>query len=90
MRGVVWSPRALVDLAAIEGYVASFNPLAARALADRLISAANGLVEFPERGVPASRGTRHLTIVRPYLIRYRVRADRIEIVTIRHGARRPL
>ncbi|WP_430424964.1 type II toxin-antitoxin system RelE/ParE family toxin [Phenylobacterium sp.] len=90
MRRVVWSPRALDDLGAIENYISSFNPIAGRALAGRVIDAANSLAESPNRGVPASRGARHLTIVQPYLIRYRVRAGRVEIITIRHGARRPL
>jgi plasmid stabilization system protein ParE len=32
---------------------------------------------------------RHVTVW-PYRIVYRVKPDRVEIVTIRHGARRPL
>lgn len=49
--------------------------------------AANSLSEHPERGREMSRGLRELTVVHPYLIRYRIRDDTVTILRVRHGAR---
>ncbi len=47
------------------------------------------LAEFPELGRPGLRpGTRSLTIP-PYVITYRVRPDRLEILSVWHGRRQP-
>jgi len=83
---VVWSLRALADLAAIQGHIHQFRPLAAQRMAQRLKLAGESLAEHPERGRPAG-GLRELATVPPYLIRYRVKADAVQIVRIRHGAR---
>lgn len=89
MRRVVWTEQALADLEEISLYIAEFNPAAASRFFIRLKTAAESLSTFAERGRPSIYGTRELTLVRPYLIRYAVRPDRIEIITIRHAARRP-
>ncbi|HEV7995160.1 MAG TPA: type II toxin-antitoxin system RelE/ParE family toxin [Stellaceae bacterium] len=59
-------------------------------MAERIIKAGNSLSTFPYRGRQVS-GTqlRVSTIVRPYIIRYRVDPDRVVILRVRHGARRP-
>jgi len=36
-----------------------------------------------------SHGRRELTIVWPYLLRYRVDGDRVIVLEVRHGAREP-
>lgn len=46
-------------------------------------------MSFAEKGRPAIHGTRELTTVKPYLIRYTVAGDRVYIIRIRHAARRP-
>jgi len=86
---VVWSFQALLDLEDIRTYVARDRPLAAERLAIRLRTAAAALDRYPARGRPISRGRRELTRVWPYLIRYRVTADGVRILEIRHGARSP-
>ena len=58
-------------------------------MASRLERAGDSLASFPERGRPAKRGIRELTLIYPYVIRYRVRRDSVEIVRIKHGAQRP-
>ncbi|WP_397399869.1 type II toxin-antitoxin system RelE/ParE family toxin [Phenylobacterium sp.] len=83
---VVWSFRALADLAAIQGHIHQFRPLAAQRMAQRLKLAGDSLAEHPERGRPVGE-LRELATVSPYLIRYRVRLDVVQIVRIRHGAR---
>jgi toxin ParE1/3/4 len=85
---VVWTRRALADLEAIRSYIGLFKPLAAQRMALRLRNAGESLAQFPERG-RAKRDLRELVVVRPYVIRYRVTAERVEIVTIRHGAQEP-
>jgi addiction module RelE/StbE family toxin len=89
MRRVIWTTEAINNLTDIRSYIGSFNPLAAQRFALRLWNAAESLGEQPERARLIGNGRRELAIVRPYLIRYRVKGDVVEILTIRHGARRP-
>ena len=86
---VVWSPAALGDLVAIRSYIAKDSPRAARDMALRLKRAGDSLTLFPERGRLAKRGVRELTLIYPYLIRYRILGGDVEIVRIKHGAQRP-
>ena len=44
---------------------------------------------FPLRGRVIGRGLRELVTVRPYIIRYRIRSDTVQIIRIRHGAQNP-
>jgi plasmid stabilization system protein ParE len=66
-----------------------FRPLAAQRMAQRLTLAAASLAQHPERGRRAG-GLRELATVHPYLIRYRVTTDAVQIVRIKHGARWPV
>ncbi|MGE3782005.1 MAG: type II toxin-antitoxin system RelE/ParE family toxin [Alphaproteobacteria bacterium] len=69
--------------------MARFNPAAAEKLAERLLAAGDSLVSFPNRGRPIPDSQlRELTVVYPYVIRYRVAADHVWILRVRHGARR--
>jgi toxin ParE1/3/4 len=86
---VVWTDRALADLEAIRTYIGQFSPLASQRFALRLIRAGEALAEQSDRGRGLVGGRRELTVVPPYLIRYRLRADVVEILTVRHGARAP-
>jgi len=86
---VVWTRPALASLEAIRAYIGQFSPLASQRMALRLISAGVSLSDAPDRGRPIGRGRRELATVPPYLIRYRVRGDVVEIIAIRHGAQRP-
>lgn len=87
---IIWSESAIADLAGIRAYIGQFNPFAARRMAEALIAAGSGLVDFPERGRSTGRGLRELTVVWPYVIRYRVEDERVVILRVRHGKRRPL
>ena len=86
MREIVWTDEAVAHLEAIVEYVEAFNPAAARRLGERLIEVADSLAEFPQRGRDAGLGRREMTTVWPYILRYRVEADRVVILRIRHGA----
>jgi len=90
LRSVVWTLSALADLADIRRYIGTFNPHAAQRIAARLIAVGNGLVNFPDRGRPVpDTDLREATVVYPYIIRYRVDGDRVLILRVRHGMRRP-
>ena len=86
---VVWTAPALASLEKIRAYIADFSPLAAQRMALRLMSAGMSLSSHPERGRAIGRGRRELVTVPPYLIRYRIKGDTVEIIAIRHGARAP-
>ena len=87
MRRIVWTDEAVAHLEAIVEYVEAFNPPAALRLGRRMIEVADSLGEFAERGREAGASLREMTTVWPYILRYRVEADRVIILRIRHGAR---
>ena len=86
---VVWTKRAISDLEGIRNYVAQDRPMAADRLADKLFRAGNALDEKPDRGRRISGNRRELTHIRPFLIRYRVKAGAVEILAVQHQARKP-
>lgn len=63
--------------------------MAAERLGARLIAAGQSLDIQPLRGRAIRAGRRELTTVYPYLIRYRLTAKGVEILEVRHGARKP-
>ncbi len=89
MRRVVWTREARANLEAIRTYIGEFNPLAAQRIAVRLIIAAESLAGMPDRGRRVRGALRELVVVRPYIIRYDVEYDAIQIRRIRHGAQLP-
>ena len=90
MAKVVWPTKVLRSLISIEAYIARDDPNAATRLGGRVFAAGESLAIFPNRGRPAGNGVRQLATVSPYIIRYRVHGDTVTILSIRHGARRPL
>ncbi|MGL4314599.1 MAG: type II toxin-antitoxin system RelE/ParE family toxin [Sphingomonas sp.] len=87
MRRIVWTNEAVEHLEAIIAYISAFNPDAAARLGAGLIEVADSLADFPNRGPDAGGGLREMTTVWPYILRYRVEAERVIILRIRHGAR---
>jgi plasmid stabilization system protein ParE len=69
---VVWTARALRDLASLRDYVVQDDPAAAECQVERILAAAARLAEFPETGRPGRRAeTRELVVSRtPYLMPY--------------------
>ena len=90
MGRVVWSDEAMENVAEITGYVRDFSPAAASRLDIQFADVAESLATFPERGRPIGRGRREVLVARPYLIRYVVVGEEVRIISVRHGARRPL
>ena len=85
---VRWTPRALSDLDGIRDYIAADRPLAAERMKRRLVEVSDRLTHFPARG-RAVGASRELVVVRPYVIRYRITAEAVVILGVRHSRRRP-
>jgi addiction module RelE/StbE family toxin len=84
---VVFTRRALRDLAKIHAYISKDDPNAASRVAVELVAACDRLELFPERGRPGlRRNTRELTTVWPYVIVYRVIRNDVAILAVWHGA----
>jgi toxin ParE1/3/4 len=87
---IVWSPLALARLREIRAYVELDKPDAAEHLATRIVAVVEALRNHPYLGrAGAEPGIRELVIGgSPYLVRYRVRGNRVVISTIWRGAQR--
>lgn len=87
---IVWSKRAVRHLASLRTYIAQNRPNAAQQVAATILDSVELLAERPGLGRPGRvPGTRELVIPgTPYLVPYRIRRDRLEIVAVFHGARR--
>jgi toxin ParE1/3/4 len=87
---VVWSPRAIGHLAALRDYIGRENPGAAARTATMLLAAVDRLAELPNLGRPGRvSGTRELVVPGTrYVIPYRLRGERLEIIAVFHGRQR--
>jgi toxin ParE1/3/4 len=87
---VVWSPRAVGHLADLRAYIAHENPGAAARMATTLLAAVDRLAELPNLGRPGRvSGTRELVVPSTrYVIPYRVRGERLEIIAVFHARQR--
>jgi toxin ParE1/3/4 len=86
---VLWLEGALADLSDIVAYIAERNPTAAPKVAAALHDAAARLGTHPRAGRRGRvAGTRELVVPRlPFVIAYRMKQDRIEVVRVIHGRR---
>lgn len=89
MADVIWSDEALDHIDRITDYISLFNDKAAHDVRDRLVRLGNSLAHFPNRGRPASAGVRELVTEPPYILRYTTLDDRVLILSVHHGARKP-
>ena len=90
---IVWLPRARDDLQDIAAY---YQSVAGKPVADKILQAivraASLLADMPQLGHPSSStdGIYEWQVPRlPYLLPYRVIADRIEILRVFHEAQEP-
>jgi toxin ParE1/3/4 len=86
---VIWTARARVELDEIADYVAPISASAALALVRRLRQAGKQLGEHPHMGRPGRvDGSRELVVNgTPYILPYRVRDGRVEILAVLHASR---
>lgn len=87
---VEWLRAALANLDEEAEYIARDNPAAARRMVRAIRDSIERLAHYPAMGRPGRvAGTRELVVARtPYIIPYRVRADRVEILRVFHGRRK--
>ncbi len=88
---VVWTDRAKARLRQIHAYIAKDQPINADRVVDRLTRRVAQLAEHPDSGRVVAvyqRDDLRELIESPYQIVYLVRADRIDIVTVRDSRRR--
>lgn len=87
---IKWLRKALASLDEAAEYIAKDNPEAARRLVAEAFRQTDLLADHPEIGRPGRvPGTREFVMSGfPYLIPYRVRHDRVEILRVFHSARR--
>lgn len=84
---IIWSRRAIRHLVALRDYVAQHSPNNAAAVAERILDCVDLLATQPQMGRPGRMvGTRELVIPgMPYIIPYRVRGERLELIAVFHG-----
>ena len=87
---LVWSTPGLGDLIAIADYIATDDPIAAHDVIDRVDSAVGRLADHPRSGRPGRiEGTRERLVAKaPYIVAYRIRQERVQILRILHAARK--
>ncbi len=84
---IVWSRRALRHLVYIRQHSEKASEQNAVLVASRILEAVDLLQSHPEIGRPGRVvGTRELVVPRtPYVIPYRVRRGRLELIAVFHG-----
>jgi addiction module RelE/StbE family toxin len=83
-----YSWRALRHLQSIHDYIARENPQAADATIQRIRAATKRLEAHPLSGRSSYKDTRILVVPDlPYVVIYRVNADRIKVLSVFHTAR---
>ncbi|MBI4218419.1 MAG: type II toxin-antitoxin system RelE/ParE family toxin [Elusimicrobia bacterium] len=87
---LIWTRLALEDLKHAHDYIASENPTAASYITQRIEKALLSLCLYPELGRHGRvEGTRELIISgTPFIVPYRTKKNRIELLAIIHGSRR--
>jgi toxin ParE1/3/4 len=86
---LVWTWPAARDLDSIGDYISQENPRAAERVVNRIRDAAANLADFPLLGREGRVvDTRELVISStPFILVYRAREDRVEILAVFHSAR---
>ena len=84
---VVWSRRAIRHLVHLREYIEMDSEQNAALVAKRILEAVDLLQAHPEMGRPGrALGTRELVVPNtPYVIPYRVRRERLELIAVFHG-----
>ena len=87
---VEFHPEATNEAAAARRWYAARSARAAARFADAIDQAIEATAENPSQAAMYLAGTRRVVLRRfPYLIVYRENAERIQVVAVAHGKRRP-
>ncbi|MBI5495857.1 MAG: type II toxin-antitoxin system RelE/ParE family toxin [Deltaproteobacteria bacterium] len=87
---VVVAPEAHDDLRNILEWIGRHQPAAAVEQVDRVLTAIDGLREFPMMGKPGRvEGTREFVVTgTPFIVAYEVRDALLAVLRVRHGRQR--
>jgi plasmid stabilization system protein ParE len=87
---VISLPRTIRHLVALREYIAKDSETNAALVAERILNAVDLLQTHPEIGRPGRLvGTRELVIPdTPFVIPYRIRQERLELLAVFHGRQR--
>ncbi|MEM9220057.1 MAG: type II toxin-antitoxin system RelE/ParE family toxin [Cyanobacteria bacterium P01_F01_bin.150] len=87
---IKWTKQAIADLNHAYDYIAETAPDTAQQIIERIDKSLQSLQQFPEMGrMGRVNQTRELVIPRtPFILPYRIRQNRIEILAVLHGSRR--
>ena len=89
---LLFTQKALKDLAEIIGYIAQDDPQAAERFGNSLLDHVQLLTRFPRMGAAIRKRARVRKLSHsPILVYYRIRDDKrlIEILHLRHASRKP-
>jgi addiction module RelE/StbE family toxin len=83
---IIWSPRAVAHLRQIREHIAKDGP-GATCVAEKILASVELVARHPSMGRPGRvAGTRELVVAgTPYVIPYRVRRERLELIAVFHG-----
>jgi addiction module RelE/StbE family toxin len=92
MTRIIWSPKSVRDLEAINEYIAQFNPAAARRLIQKIIQRTERLQSFPNSGgfVEEVESRRYRQVLQGnyrVIYRYDPDSETATVVTVIHAAR---
>jgi toxin ParE1/3/4 len=87
---VIWTRPALRALEAIGDYIGAEDPAAAERTVRRIRERVDALGDHPHMGRPGRiADTRELVVPgTPFIVPYRVRDERVEVLSVFHGARK--
>ena len=87
---VIWFKRAILDLISVRDYITQDNPQAAQLVVQRIKDKVSLLREQPGIGRPGRvPNTKELLVDQtPFILPYRVRDNKIEILRVLHTSRR--
>ncbi|MEN5361900.1 type II toxin-antitoxin system RelE/ParE family toxin [Brevundimonas intermedia] len=87
---LIWAPEALQDVEEGVAYIAQDSIAAAIAVEDRIIAAAEGLVQLPHMGRARTGGRRELVVASTsFKLIYRLEVRAVIVVRVWHMSRRP-
>ncbi len=87
---IVWTRLALSDLDRAYSYIAEERPASAAHIIERMEKAAQVLIHHPQMGRRGRVGGTYELVIShtPFIMAYRVKADKIEILSVIHTSRK--
>lgn len=87
MLPIIWRERAEEDLADIVQYIGQFSPASAERIWQRIRESVLPLAQFPylHRASEHVPGMREMFVRPTYVVLYRVTANHVEIVAVKHS-----